>query len=349
MHARYDRMVNERVLPSLLPGGAYAFLVAEMPGDDPDALDVQLRERNKLMFYHGTTRVLTVQFRARSNGVDARAHAAAAYGEHPGCQNQYLALMNPTWTSVDAAAFRAAFLAYLPAAIAAADAGHDRNQREGYWQNRLCRRYGRHWTPNDEWLFVDRECVIGFNNTDERQAFYERIRTRHQGVRDRLQQADPAVWGAPDGKVLGNELDLLAINRGGDLVAIELKHGQNASGIYWSPLQVGVYRDAFETILGSIRGSLQKLVQQKIALGLLPAAASRLLAASGLKRVEPIVAVADPDEHSACWQKMADVIAEMDRAGIPRSAPPLRIAKVRAGRDDVAIAFAPASPCDGAA
>ena len=342
MHARYERVLNERLLPSLLPGGAFAFLIAERPVDDPFALDIQLRERNKIMFYHGTTRLLTVQLRIGANGeVEARAHAATAYGENEGCKEPFRALMK-WWAVGEAAAFRAALRAYLPAAVAAADFRYYRNQQEGYWQNRLCLRYGRQWTPQDEWLIIDRECVIGFNNADEQKRFYERTRQAYQGVKDRLQNGDKGAWGEPDGQAFGGELDLLAINRSGDLATIELKHGDDASGLYWAPLQVGVYRDAFEAILSSIRPGIQELVRQKITLGLLPEAARVRLDASGLKRVEPIVAVAEPMERSACWPKMGQVIAAMEKAGIPRPALPLRVAQLTAGADDLALAFVPA-------
>jgi len=342
MHARYERALNERLLRALLPGGAFSFLVTERPVDDPFALDVQLRERNKIVFYHGMTRLLTVQLRIGVNGeVEARAHAATAYGESEGCKELYRALMK-WWAIGEAAAFRAALRAYLPAAVAAADPSCYRNRQEGYWQNRLCLRYGKHWTPQDEWLIIDRECVISFNHVDEQKRFYERTRHAYQGVKDLLQNADKGAWGEPDGQAFGDELDLLAINRSGDLATIELKHGDNASGICWAPLQVGVYRDAFEAILSSVRPGIQELVRQKITLGLLPEAAGVRLDVGGLKRVEPIVAVAQPDARSSCWQKMGRVMTEMARAGIPQPVVPLRVARLAAGAGDLELAFMPA-------
>ena len=340
MHARYERALNERVLPALLPGGAWHFLVAAKPVEDPYALDIQLRERNKLMYYHGTTRVLTIKLQAGTGGMEARAHAAVAYGENPACQAQYRALMKP-WTVKDTAAFRAAFLAYLPKAVAAADSRYYGNRQEGYWQNRLCVRLGRQWTPSDEWLVIDRECVVGCNNADEKDFFYQNTRKAYQGIKDALQAGDRKAWGEPDGTAFGDELDLLAISRTGNLVAIELKHGANASGIYWGPLQVGVYHDAFFNTNASIRESIRDLAKQKIALGLLPAAASALLDASSLTKVEPVLAIAEPSDRSTCWQKMERVIAEMVESKLPRPSLPLRIARIREADGDLALAFAP--------
>jgi hypothetical protein len=341
-------MLDNRVLPSLLPGGAYNFLISEHAVDDPFALDVQLRERNKIMYYHGTSRVLTVQLRMGSSGVEARAHAAEAYGKRPECQQQYQTLMQ-RWVVGDANAFRAAFLAYLPNAISAADPSHYGNQQEGYWQNRLCVRYGKQWTSKDEWLIIDRECVVGCNNAAEKANFYERIAKAYQDVKDRLQTSDTDLWGPPDGKAFGDELDMLAINRSGELVAIELKYGKNTSGIYWGPLQVGVYHDAYEATLGSIRGAIRNLVQQKIALGVLPQEACGLLDASSLMRVEPVLAIAEPKDRSECWHRMKLVMNEMDQAGIPRPLLPLRIVKIHEANGDPMIEFMPASQGDGAA
>ena len=328
MHARYERVLDTRLLPSLLPGGALHFLLSASPVDDRYALDIQLRERNKIIYYHGTARVLTVQFRIGRTGVEAKAHAAGVFDEYPGCQQQYRALMR-WWGIGDAHAFQSAFLAYLPVALAATEPQHYRNQQEGYWLNRLCVRYGRQWTRADQWLIIDRECVVGFNHAKEQNTFYSDIARGYQGVKDQLQKQDPGVWGGADDKPFSDELDLLAINPGGDLAAIELKHGANRDGICWGPLQVSFYRDAFAKITASIRGDIRALVEQKIVLGLLPVEARGLLAASPLTQVEPILAVAEPNDQSKAWQMIAAVVGEMERARVPKPPLPLRIAKIR--------------------
>ncbi len=341
MSARYARAMDECVLRSLLQDGPYRFLISDVSVGDPDALDVHLRENNTIMYYHGTTRVLTVQFRAGNGSVKAKASADPAYARYSGCQQEYHRLMTQ-WVSEDADAFRSAFLEYLPKAITSSNARYYRNQQEGYWQNRLCIRYGKQWSPADEWLIIDRECVVGFDDGSEKARFYENASRAYQGVRDRLQREDAVMWGKPAGKTFGDELDMLAINQAGDLVVIELKHGKNSRGIYWGPLQVGLYHDAFATTTGAISDGIRKLVAQKIALGLLPHNACGLLDRSSLKRVEPMLAVAKPNRDSNCWRMMALVIAEIDRAGIQRPSLPLRIARIGAEDDDLKIDFTPA-------
>ncbi len=348
MAARYDRALSERVVPSLLPGGAYHFLVAEKPVDDLNAVDIQLRERNKLTYYHGTTRVLTVQLRCGSGGVEARAHAAAAYGEHPGSRDAYATLMR-WWPTAKADAFRAAFLAYLPAAIAAAKNRDDRTEQAGGWQNRLCVRYGRQWTPADEWLIIDRECVVGFNNAQEQRAYYDGTRAAYQAVKRELQRSAPDVWARPDNASLSDELDLLAIGPSRDLLTIALAHGSDVQGICWGPLRAGLHHRAFDSVIGAIRDSLRTLVRQKVALGLLPTAAGDRVADGSLLRVEPVLAITDLNEGRTCWQKMDLVTDEMTRAGIPRPLLPLKVAKVRERDGEVAVEFRPAPQAQGPA
>ncbi len=75
-------------------------------------------------------------------------------------------------------------------------------------------------------------------------------------------------FGQEDGKDFGDELDLLAIGPEQQLLAIEPKHGSNASGVCWGSLQVGLYRDAFKNALPYISDAIEALVHPKVSLGL---------------------------------------------------------------------------------
>ena len=76
---------------------------------------------------------------------------------------------------------------------------------------------------------------------------------------------------------IGDELDILAINGKREIVCVELKHKSN-SDLYYGPFQAAVYRDAFVAAASSIAADMERLARQKMALGLLPAAAAPLLA-----------------------------------------------------------------------
>jgi hypothetical protein len=327
MPARYDRSLAENVVGALSLGSDLSFLVSDLPDcGDRNALDIQLRENNTLMYYHGTTRLLTTRFCLKEKKVHALATADKAYGKYPECQSEYAALMK-SWYPKESNALHSAFRAYLPSAIRAADKRYYSNHKEGYWQNRLSIRFGRNWTPADPWLVVDRECVLGFSSTADKDRFYQSKLTPYMSVRNTLQTTDSVKWGKAKSKRFGDELDMLALDCQGRLLAIELKHGGNASGIYWGPLQVWAYRDAFNAEIDKIHRKLVKLARQKIALGLLPETAEEWVSRSKPSPVIAVLAVGNPNEGSSCQSKMKCVINEARRSCSGRELS-LEIAKV---------------------
>ncbi|MEI6514585.1 MAG: hypothetical protein WCO77_01295 [bacterium] len=310
MGARYDRALNPDVESLLSKGGLFNFLITDTPGLSPDdayALDIQVREGNVLMYYHGTTRLLTLHFRWKSlkSQMTIKAHASSAYGEYAECCQQYQALMKE-WSISDISNFKDAWQAYLKSAMVAANDRYYGNHREGFWQNRLCVEFGRNWTPSSDWLVIDRECVIGFKRSADKKAHYEKANSKAQEIKLALQNSDKVKWGTPDNKGFGDEVDMLAIDKSGSLVVIELKHGVNAKGIYWGPLQAGVYQTAFKAAPLEVLKGVEKLIAQKIKLGLLPNAAAKRVP-SFLKLGDPVLAIAEPKKDSRCWGKLGEV------------------------------------------
>jgi len=320
MGARYSRaLTDESFLNKLVPGGPLAFLVQGIEGlvpGDPYPLDIQLREDNDIMYYHGTTCLLTLSFRVQHGTVMIKPSAHDTYsGPTSKCRPAFLELKRHCADKPHKV--HGAFCNYLAEAIHKANSRFYKNRKEGWWQNRLCIRFGRDFLPDDDWLVIDRECVIGFGNRKEKRTVYDPLLKKYECVRDRLQQDDPKRWGRSNqekerkgqrSEYFGNELDILAIDRYGNLLAMELKHGGNAKGIYWGPLQVSAYRDAFSSYLPVISDGIRALVKQKIKLGLLPRHAWDRLCGGGLRRVTSVLSVGDPKEASSCWGKMNEVL-----------------------------------------
>jgi hypothetical protein len=342
MHPRYNRALAGSVIKVLEKNAPLRFLLDEVPdpSDEPASLDVQIREFNKLMYYHGTTRLLTLQFKVLNTGqVEVTATAdKKGYSKFLGYQE----LMRP-WRQSEAVSLRGAFRRYLDNAVQMADDRYYGNHKEGYWQNKLCHRFGKLWELGDDWLIIDRECVIGFDDDDEKKEFYEKSMSAFLNVKHRLQgeEGGAKIWGQLKDKTLGDELDLLAINKQGRLTIIELKHGTNSSGIYWGPLQVGLYQHEFSATIEAIVEDIKRLVRQKIHLGLLPSQAEGLLG-NNLNQIESVLAVADCRVKSKCWNKMALVMEEMGKTGIKI---PLQIAAIQ---QDLRIKLmkAPICGCD---
>lgn len=143
------------------------------------------------------------------------------------------------------------------------------NHKEGYYQNMVQRKYGILADTEYPILIVDKEVVIGYDNEAEKKSVFRTAQDEYKECKCNLQKSDSKKWGEPSkDKPLGNELDLLALDREGNVHLIELKDGSNTAGIYMSPFQIGLYKRIFDKI--DIKETLINMVKQKQRIGLLP-------------------------------------------------------------------------------
>lgn len=310
----YPRYLSEEFLNLLVPGGPLNFLVSDHPRSeipDPYALDVQLRDGNTLQYYHGTTYLLKI----RLEGTRLQAAAENTYRNLPGFNDLFLPC---PIESAELQEYKRRLPTYLAAAVAAADSRYYRNRTEGYWQNRLSIGFGRDWRPGMDWLVVDRECCISFDSRGAQQELQRPHRAKLLAIRQQLQTEDPGLWGTPTADdYLGGELDFLALGPDKELVCIELKDGSNASGTYWGPLQACAYRDDFRLVLDQITEDLKRLVRQKVLLGLLPPEAASRVPLKQFRLVECALAVAAPNDHSSCWERMRELVTRFPETRVP--------------------------------
>lgn len=310
----YPRYLTEDFLLLLVPGGPLNFLISDCLYSavaDRHAIDVQIRAGNTLQYYHGTTSVLRIAF----DGTRLQAEAAKTYRNLPGFDDLFVPC------SLDPAAlqeYRRRLPGYIAAAVAAADPRYYRNKTEGYWQNRLSICFGCDWRPGMDWLILDREACVSFESRTAQQELLGPHRSRLLAIRQQLQTEDPRLWGtpAPDAS-LGDELDFLALGPDKELVCIELKDGSNASGTYWGPLQACAYRDDFRLVLDQITEDLKRLVRQKVLLGLLPPEAASRVPLEQFRLVECALAVAAPNDHSSCWERMRELVTRFPETRVP--------------------------------
>lgn len=299
----YERTLSTHAKSLLATGAQLRFLIETdwgAHGLPSHAIDLQLRADDVVMLYHGTTRPLAGRIR---NGI--------AFMADPAYQ---------TWCGVSATRL----LKQWPAPVSDAVQGHvaeylkqaviavTREQpshflKEGYWQNRLALKWGRTWSAADPFLVFDREVVLGFLSEEDRTRYLAPIATPYEQAAKIIQAGAGATWAKrrPDAH---RELDFLAIDAEGELVCIELKHGSNAAGIYWGPLQVGHYRDALAAALPHIQDSLRSLIEQKIELGLLPATARDRLHGKQFGKVSGALLVAEPpSSQSKVWPRLRTI------------------------------------------
>lgn len=321
VQARYIRCFSDGQMKAMVRLNLPLLLnkISDLNDETEYAFDIHFRENSELMVYHGGTCLLTIGFSGiEQNKISFR---SKSYGMKDGCASEFNLLKAvTTLDDVDAAANKVC--AFLSKVIRTNNLVNDRyfgNLKEGYWSNRLSIALGRNWQPESEWLIIDRESVLGFDNSKNKKRFFTAYKDSVQSVKNKLQQSDPRVWGRPNEKSddhdFGDELDFLAIGPNKQLVCIELKHGTYTSGIYWGPLQAAVYRGVFSSQLDGISTDIIKMVRQRVELGLLPKLALERLPESGFECVEGVLAVTDyqSSKNSSCWGKAINVNDELSK------------------------------------
>ncbi len=100
-----------------------------------------------------------------------------------------------------------------------------------------------------------------------------------------------------------------------DLISkLELKHGNNGSGICWGGLQLAVYHELFNTLNAldtqTLFCNIKELIEQKVILDLLPEnVMSCFNGKNTFNSVKSCLVVAEPNFRMNCWDKMRDVIS----------------------------------------
>ncbi|MDF1518793.1 MAG: hypothetical protein P1P79_12685, partial [Lutibacter sp.] len=121
-----------------------------------------------------------------------------------------------------------------------------KNKKEGYYQNELSKKFGICGNPDTDFVIIDKEAVIGYSNQAEKVNLLGNIQQKYKQLQKEISLLNPERYGKDLGKkAIGNELDFLALDKAGNILLIEYKHGTNTSGIYLSPLQIGMYNDIF--------------------------------------------------------------------------------------------------------
>jgi hypothetical protein len=182
------------------------------------------------------------------------------------------------------------------------------NEKEGFYQNKLSRAAGIRAAADSEFVVVDKEAVIGYRDAKVKQAKLGGSRQRYRDIQAKLSKIDSNPYGANlTKKALGNELDFLAVDRSGNILLIEYKHGTNTSGIYLSPLQIGLYYDIFTTHIDRdhLCESVCKMFRQKQQIGLIHSA-WKMPTLSG--KILPVLIISEYNSNSCAKEKFGEVL-----------------------------------------
>lgn len=148
--------------------------------------------------------------------------------------------------------------------------GADGKRKEGYYQNLISRRYSLYCEPDDDFIIIDKEFILGYCNDKVKEIIsnpiiekYDRIIHSLLGKYDYCKNI----------KQSGTECDFVGLTRQGDILLLELKRHEDTRKIYLSPLQVGKYDDLTKEYVKRFTDDFNRdiinMVTQKINMGIL--------------------------------------------------------------------------------
>lgn len=180
------------------------------------------------------------------------------------------------------------------------------NKKEGYFQNELSRKFGICGKENDDFVIIDKEAVIGYKDMQEKDKFYGKIRKCYKELQKGLSQKDAKRFGKDlDKKAIGNELDFLALDKQGNLLLIEYKHGTNTSGIYLSSLQIGMYFELFNQLpREELKQAVFEMLEQKKKIGLI----NPKWDSPNIKDIVPVLIISEYNNRSSAKIKYQEVM-----------------------------------------
>lgn len=181
------------------------------------------------------------------------------------------------------------------------------NKKEGYYQNELSRKFGIYGSPDSAFVIIDKETVIGYEDAAEKNSIFGSIQLKYKRLQKLVSEEDPERFGKDlENKTIGNELDFLALDKAGNILLIEYKHGNNTSGIYLSPLQIGLYFDIFTKYpKPDLESAVLEMLEQKKKIGLINPAWK---VPDTIKEIIPVLIISEYDEKSSAKAKFAEIL-----------------------------------------
>jgi len=305
MGLQFNRTVSPELLAEIRPGGRFDGLVRRR-NELPSVADVQLRRARgpecHASLYIGLTSVLNVRERRGLFALSAHKTHRAAGG------------FDPAWLvfrSADALAGDwPAVEAYLDRLL---DARIDPRwyRREGVLHALMCS------GGSDAYGVIQREAAPWADGPplvrDIVESTSDRIWTATQAG-GRIERWWPGIRDRGARKRMGDELDVLAVDRHGRLLCMEAKPAEETAGIVWSVAQVLVYAELFGRWVAQdvalAASTISGMAAQREELGLLDP--SWTAPVVPLARVVPVVAIGPGLRSPVALSRLADLSAALE-------------------------------------
>lgn len=187
-----------------------------------------------------------------------------------------------------------------------------KNKKEGYYQNILSRKYGILGRKNDDFVIIDKEVVVGYLNQKEKEKEFNKIQPKYKQLQLDISANNSKRYGKNlEKKAVGNELDFLALDKNGNILLIEYKHGTNTSGIYLSPIQIGMYYDIFTNIpRKDLEEAVFEMLIQKQKIGLI---CPTWVMPKKIKDIIPVLVISEYNYKSSAKSKFYEILSFSQR------------------------------------
>lgn len=146
-------------------------------------------------------------------------------------------------------------------------------EKEGYYQNLISRRYTIGLKPEDDFVIIDKELVIAFESKPYKKEWNRQIvQEQIEGI-DKIRNIVPKMRLPKDIHPVYGEFDFLAVDKRGNFIIMELKQ-DDGQKTYLSPVQTNYYVMQFEKLIKEkgkqyLCNSLRKMYDQKVRMGLI--------------------------------------------------------------------------------
>jgi len=182
-----------------------------------------------------------------------------------------------------------------------------KNKKEGFYQNELSKIFGICGKPDTDFVIIDKEAVIGYSDQAEKDNLFGNLQQKYKQLQREISDLNPERYGKDIGeKAIGNELDFLALDKDGNILLIEYKHGTNTSGIYLSPLQIGLYNDIFTSFpKKELEMAVFEMLEQKQKIGLIN---SHWKKPNCIKDIIPVLIISEFNYKSSAKTKFGEIL-----------------------------------------
>lgn len=144
-------------------------------------------------------------------------------------------------------------------------------KKEGFYQNLISRRYTFFTKPEDDFIIIDKELVIGFIDKAAEEEWNRPIVNELEKCLNILRGKNANTRLPKSIKTKYGEFDFLGLTWDGDIIIMELKE-DDSQKTYLSPVQIGYYNRQFKKLLSELPDlymGIKRMIQQKIDLKIL--------------------------------------------------------------------------------